>query len=394
MIRRERDLKWLHEWRNKEVVKIISGVRRCGKSTLLRQYQQDLLNEGVPESRILFLNFESMDHVALRSAVVLHQYVNNHFKDQHEPCHVLLDEIQIVDNWEEAINSLRLDQRFDITITGSNATLLASELSTRLSGRYVQMMLFPFSLAEARQMNPELTMDEYLRFGGFPGVLSLETERMKRVWLSDLTDSILFRDIMLRGDVANPIVLRNLCSFLFDNVGNRYSIRKIANTLRSRSSEPAKQETISKYIRNLEEAYLLYEAQRYDLQGKAILGREPKYYVVDPGIRTVLTSSESRNIGFVLENMVYLELRRRGYQVYIGKEDDLEIDFVAELEGKRMYIQVALTLLDERTAEREFKPLMEVRDNFPKFVLSLDQLDMSRSGIRHLSAESFLMGDL
>jgi predicted AAA+ superfamily ATPase len=212
--------------------------------------------------------------------------------------------------------------------------------------------------------------------------------------LSDLTDSILFKDIMLRGNVANPIVLQNLSSFLFDTVGNRSSVRKITNTLNSLSGEKTRQETIAKYIGFLEEAFLLYHVQRYDLRGKAILGREPKYYAVDPGIRTVLASTESKNLGFVLENLVYLELRRQGHRVFVGQVGEQEIDFVTENEGRRVYIQVALSILDEGTAEREFKPLMQIDDNYPKYVMSLDTLDLSRAGIRHISAEQFLVGQI
>ena len=392
MVLRTRDLQWLKDWRGDESIKIITGVRRCGKSTLLLQYRDELAAEGVPESNILCMNFEDLGFVRLRQPEMLNRYIKEYFQNQKGSCFLLLDEIQVVEKWEEVINSLRLDKRFDIVVTGSNANLLASELATRLSGRYVQKMLLPFSLAEAREIDPELTFNDYLRMGGFPSVLQLDTEHKKLTQLTDLTDSILFKDIMLRGNIANPIVLQNLSSFLFDTVGNRSSVRKITNTLNSLSGENTRQETIAKYIDFLEEAFLLYQVQRYDLRGKAILGREPKYYAVDPGIRTVLTSTDSKNVGSVLENLVYLELRRREHRVFVGQEGDSEIDFVTESEGQRRYIQVALSILDEGTAEREFKPLMRINDNYPKYVMSLDSLDLSRSGIRHVSAEQFLMG--
>lgn len=394
MIRRAKDLEWLKEWRGDEAVKIITGVRRCGKSTLLLQYREDLVEGGIPESNILCMNFEDLDYVRLRQFETLNRYIENYFTGCSGSCYLLLDEIQIVERWEEVINSLRLDKRFDIVVTGSNAKMLSSELATRLSGRYVQQMLLPFSLAEAREMDPDLSLNDYLRFGGFPSVLQLDTERKKLTQLTDLTDSILFKDIMLRGNISNPMVLQNLSSYLFDTVGNRSSVRKITNTLNSLNGEKTRQETIAKYIGFLEEAFLLYGVQRYDLRGKAILGRAPKYYAVDPGIRTVLTSTDSRNPGFVLENLVYLELRRQGHRVFVGQDGDLEVDFVTESEGQRVYIQVALSILDESTADREFKPLMQTDDNFPKYVMSLDTLDMSRSGIRHVSAERFLMGQI
>ncbi len=394
MVFRTKDLEWLKEWRGGEAVKIITGVRRCGKSTLLLQYRDELIEEGIPESNILCMNFEDLGFMRLRQPDELNRHIMDYFKEQKDPCFLLLDEIQVVESWEEVINSLRLDRRFDIVVTGSNANLLGSELATRLSGRYVQQMLLPFSLAEAREIDPNLTLNDYIRFGGFPSVLQLDTERKKLTQLTDLTDSILFKDIMLRGNIANPIVLQNLSSFLFDTVGNRSSVRKITNTLNSLSGEKTRQETIAKYITFLEEAFLLFEVHRYDLRGKAILGREPKYYAVDPGIRTVLTSTDSRNLGFMLENLVYLELRRQGHHIFVGQEGDLEIDFVTESEGQRIYIQVALSILDEGAADREFKPLMQIDDNYPKYVMSLDTVDLSRSGIKHVSAERFLLGQI
>jgi uncharacterized protein len=394
MVYRRKDLDWLHAWRGEEAVKIITGVRRCGKSTLLLQYLDELVNSGIPETNILTMNFEDLGFIKMRQPEALHRHIHDHFKDQKGPCYLLLDEIQVVEKWEEVVNSLHLDPRFDIVITGSNSNMLASELATRLSGRYVQHMLLPFSLAEAREMNPGLTFNDYLRFGGFPSVVQLDTESKKLTQLADLTDSILFKDILMRNNVANPIVLKNLSSYLFDTVGNRSSMRKITNTLNSLSGEKTRQETIAKYVHFLEEAFLLFELQRYDLRGKAILGREPKYYAVDPGIRTVLTSSDSTNTGFILENLVYLELRRQGHRVYTGQTGELEIDFITEKEGHRIYIQVALSILDEGTANREFKPLMHIDDNYPKYVMTLDTLDLSQSGIRHVSAEQFLMGKL
>ncbi|MDD2458491.1 MAG: ATP-binding protein [Eubacteriales bacterium] len=394
MIQRSKDLAWLKQWRGHKVIKIITGVRRCGKSTLLLQYREELTRIGTPESNILFLNFENYMHVQLRQPGALHQYVLDYFNGRESDCHLLLDEIQIVEQWEDVINSLHLDKRLDIVLTGSNANLLASELATRLSGRYIQQMLLPFSLAEARELIPDLTLNDYFRFGGFPGVLQLSDEQQKLNLLDDLTDSILFKDILLRGNVANPITLQNLSRFLFDTVGNRSSVRKITHTLNSLSGEKTRQETIAKYITYLEEAFLLYAVERFDLRGRAILSREPKYYAIDPGIRTVLTSSSNRNLGSVLENLVFLELRRLDYRVFVGQQGDLEVDFIAEKGSHRIYIQVAMTILDEQTAAREFKPLQMIDDNYPKFVLTLDPFDMSRDGIIHGSAEEFLLGKL
>jgi predicted AAA+ superfamily ATPase len=222
--------------------------------------------------------------------------------------------------------------------------------------------------------------------------LQQDSDTKKQTQLEDLADSILFKDILLRGNIANPTILHNLARYLFDTAGSRSSVRRITHALNSLTGDTTRQETISRYIGFLCEAYLLYEVNRYDIRGKAILGREPKYYAVDPGIRTILTAPDSRTLGAVLENLVYLELIRQGFRVFIGQEGEHEVDFVAEKDGLRHYVQVSLSLLDERTAEREFRPLERIADNYPKHVLSLDTLDMSRNGIRHVSAEAFLAG--
>ncbi len=393
MVLRTDDLAWLKTWQGNEAIKVITGVRRCGKSTLLNQYHQDLIKTGTAESSILSLNFENYEFFKLREPENLHTFIREYFKDQSGPCHILLDEIQMVERWEEIVNSLRLDRRFDIIITGSNAKLLASELATRLSGRYIQRMLLPFSFSQAKALSQDLTLSDYLRFGGFPSILNLESEDQKINQLTDLTDSILFKDILLRSNISNPLVLQNLSRFLFDTVGNRSSVRKITQTINSLNGENTRQETIARYISYLVEAFLLFEVHRFDLRGKAILGREPKYYAIDPGIRTVLTAKDSRNLGSMLENLVYLELLRRGFKVFVGQAGDYEIDFVAEKENQRLYLQVSLTLLDEATLAREIRPLMIQNDNYPKYLLSLDPIDLSQSGIRHISAEKFLLGE-
>ena len=394
MIHRKEALAWLLAWQGHEAIKVISGVRRCGKSTLMTQYAQSLASSGVNKEQILHINFENMASLPLRQPEALNRHVLKAMEGQTGPCHLLLDEVQLVDHWEEVVNSLRLDRRFDLVITGSSAHLLASELATRLSGRYVQQMLLPFSLKEAREQAPGLSLQDYLRFGGFPAVTQLDSERQRMTLLTDLTDSILFKDILLRGDIANPLVLRNLTSFLLDIVGQRSSVRSITRSLNSHSGETTRQETIAKYIAALKEAYLFFEVQRYDLRGKAILGREPKYYAVDPGIRTALVAPDSRNLGAVLENLVYLQLLRQNYLVYVGQAGEREIDFMVEKEGQRAYIQVVLSAMAEDTARREFAAFDQVQDHYPKYLLTLDTLDLSRAGVRHLQAENFLMEEV
>lgn len=393
MIIRERELNWLKEWKNRDVIKVITGVRRSGKSTIMYQYKNWLQENGVSEKQIIYLNFENLDTIELHESIALHKYIKEKTKEDLE-YYLLFDEIQIVDKWEVAINSLNLDKKLDIVITGSNAKLLSSELATYLAGRYVSIIVYPFSLKESSLKDPNLTLQNYMTYGGFPGVIGVENNHSKSIILNDLLDSVLLKDVMLRNRINNGHLLRALASFIFQNSGSMFSIRKIANTIKSELGINSKEETISMYIEYLKEAYLIYELERYDLKGRKVFSRNNKFYGVDPGLRESLTSGGNKDYGHILENLVFLELLRRGYRIYTGEIEEYEIDFICEKNDELIYVQVSLNLMDEKTREREFRPLEMIADNYPKIILSLDSLDFSKSGIRNVNAEQFLKGDV
>ncbi|EKX88470.1 MULTISPECIES: ATP-binding protein [Peptostreptococcus] len=393
MIIRERELNWLKEWKNRDVIKVITGVRRSGKSTIMYQYKNWLQENGVSEKQIIYLNFENLDTIELHESIALHKYIKEKTKEDLE-YYLLFDEIQIVDKWEVAINSLNLDKKLDIVITGSNAKLLSSELATYLAGRYVSIIVYPFSLRESSLKDPNLTLQNYMTYGGFPGVIGVENNHSKSIILNDLLDSVLLKDVMLRNRINNGHLLRALASFIFQNSGSMFSIRKIANTIKSELGINSKEETISMYIEYLKEAYLIYELERYDLKGRKVFSRNNKFYGVDPGLRESLTSGGNKDYGHILENLVFLELLRRGYRIYTGEIEEYEIDFICEKNDELIYVQVSLNLMDEKTREREFRPLEMIADNYPKIILSLDSLDFSKSGIRNVNAEQFLKGDV
>ena len=294
MIIRERELNWLKEWKNRDVIKVITGVRRSGKSTIMYQYKNWLQENGVSEKQIIYLNFENLYTIELHESIALHKYIKEKTKEDLE-YYLLFDEIQIVDKWEVAINSLNLDKKLDIVITGSNAKLLSSELATYLAGRYVSIIVYPFSLRESSLKDPNLTLQNYMTYGGFPGVIGVENNHSKSIILNDLLDSVLLKDVMLRNRINNGHLLRALASFIFQNSGSMFSIRKIANTIKSELGINSKEETISMYIEYLKEAYLIYELERYDLKGRKVFSRNNKFYGVDPGLRESLTSGGNKD---------------------------------------------------------------------------------------------------
>lgn len=393
MVIRERELNWLKEWEKKDIIKVITGVRRSGKSTLMFQYKNWLQENGVSDKQIIYLNFENLDTVELHDSIALHKYIKEKTKEDLE-YYLLFDEIQIVDKWEVAVNSLNLDKKIDIVITGSNAKLLSSELATYLAGRYVSIVVYPFSLRESRLMDPYLTLQDYMTYGGFPAVVGINNNHLKSTILNDLLDSVLLKDVMLRNKINNSHLLRALASFIFQNSGSILSIRKIANTIKSELGINSKEETVSIYLEYLKEAYLVYELERYDLKGRKVFSRNNKFYGVDSGLRTSLTSGGNKDYGHILENLVFIELLRRGYKIYTGEIESYEIDFICKKNEEIIYIQVSLSLMDEKTREREFRPLKMIKDNYPKIILSLDTLDFSKSGIKNINAEQFLNGEV
>lgn len=394
LINREYYLDKLMSYTDKNLIKVITGVRRCGKSFLLQLYRNALLGRGIPEDHIIYLNFEDLEFQAIQDANDLNSYLTQRIVDKRS-YYILLDEVQFIKNWERSINSFRLKDKIDLTLTGSNSSLLSSELATLLAGRYVQIEMFPLSFVEylefsdQRGSDKEIAFNDYMQFGSFPTVVLNESKQLKTDFLRALYDSIIIKDIVTRHKVKDVESLHKVVRFLFDAIGNPLSIQKIVNTIKSAGGESS-HEMIGNYLKYLEEAYVFYPVKRFDLKGKEILKTQGKYYGIDTGMRNLIVSPACANFGFVLENLVFLELKRRGYEVYIGKINEMEIDFYCRKLDEIFYIQVAQSLLDEQTRAREFRGLLSVPDNYPKIILSMDRIDFSSQGIKNINLIQFL----
>lgn len=377
----------------KEQVKVITGVRRCGKSTLLHQYIDKLKEDGVSDDEILMMNLESSDFDNIVDYSDLGLFLRERVPKAGR-FYIILDEIQRVKDWEKCVNALMVDTEVDIYITGSNAHLLSTDLATYLTGRYVEIRMLPLSFREYMEFrgdgrNPDEVFKEYFEFGGFPGIDPNMGEQSVSVILDDLYSSIVFRDMVSRGNVRKPEELGKMVTYLMINVGNPIEVSSVAKALHMNPR------TVEKYLSIVQSACMFYRADRYDLRSTA-LSPTPKYYVVDPGLRNNLVGMASRDAGRVLENIVFLELKRRGYKVLIGKWDSKEVDFVTEMKGLRAYWQVCLGYHDDRTEERELAPLRAIRDNNPKTAILMDVRGSSvtRDGIREIGITDFLLGEL
>lgn len=394
LINREKYLEKLVSYTDKNLIKVITGVRRCGKSFLLQLFRNSLMARGIPEDHIIYLNFEDLEYQDIQDTNALNSYLTQRVVDQSR-YYILLDEVQFIENWERVVNSLRLKDHIDLTLTGSNASLLSSELATLLAGRYVQIEMFPLSFVEYLEFSDqvesdkEIAFNEYMQFGSFPTVVLNESKQLKTDFLRALYDSIIIKDIVTRHKVKDVETLHKVVRFLFDAIGNPLSIHKIVNTIKSSGGESS-HEMIGNYLKYLEEAYVFYPIKRFDLKGKEILKTQGKYYGIDTGMRNLIVSPASANFGFVLENLVFLELKRRGYEVYIGKINEMEIDFYCRKLNEIFYIQVAQSLVEEQTRAREFKSLLSVSDNYPKIILSMDRIDFSSQGIENINVINFL----
>jgi len=396
LINRENYLDKLVGYTDKNLIKVITGVRRCGKSFLLQLFRNALVTRGIPGDHIIYLNFEDLSFQDIQDGQTLNSYITQRMVDQGR-YYILLDEVQFVRNWEKAVNSLRLDEHVDLTLTGSNASLLSSELATLLAGRYVQIEMFPLSFVEYLEFSGqsgsdnETAFNDYMQYGSFPTVVLNESKQLKADFLRALYDSIIIKDIVTRHKVKDVETLHKVVRFLFDTIGNPLSVQKIINTIKSAGGESS-HEMIGNYLKYLEEAYVFYPVKRFDLKGKEILKTQGKYYGIDTGMRNLIVSPASANFGFVLESLVFLELKRRGYEVFIGKIKDLEIDFYCRKLDEIFYVQVAQSLVDEQTRAREFKSLLSIQDNYPKMILSMDRIDFSSQGIEHLNLIKYLIG--
>ena len=399
MIKRDLYLKRIRPFMNKELVKVITGIRRCGKSVMLEIIQDELAKEGVPAESMLAYNFESMTLSHLCTAEALHHDVMAKAKEIQGKAYLFFDEVQEVKDWERAVNSFRVDLDCDIYITGSNSKLLSGELATYLAGRYVEFVMYPLSFREffdfASANQPSLTVSEgfqqYMRFGGMPYLWHLEyQEAAVRQYLQDLYNAIELKDIIRRNKIRDVDLLERILAYVTANIGNTFSAAAISKYLKNEGRRVAA-ETVLNYLHAGDEAFLFYPVRRQDIAGKKILSVQEKYYLADHGIREAVIGGNMQDINLILENIVFLELKRRGYKVTVGKYGEKEVDFIAERQSERIYIQVCYILATPETVEREFGVYRNIRDNYPKYVLSMDEFDMSREGIIHQNIREFLL---
>ena len=397
MIQRKEYLNKLIAFKDKQLIKVVTGIRRCGKSTLLEIYQNWLLEQGIEKEQIISINFEDIDFEELTDYRRLYSYLKERLVPG-KVTYIFLDEIQHVEDFPKVVDSLYIKKNVDVYITGSNAYMLSSEIATLLSGRYVQIEILPLSFKEYMVSTGSMTdrgvkYTEYLENSSFPYTLELKGQPDEiRDYLEGLYNTIVVRDIVSRKKITDTMMLKSVLRFVFDNIGNPLSSKKIADTMTS-DGRKIDTKTVEKYLEALSESYIIYQAKRYNIKGKQYLKTLEKYYVVDIGLRYMLLGSRQMDAGHILENVVYLELLRRGYDVYVGKIDSFEVDFVAQNSKGTWYYQVALSVRDEKTLERELRPLMAIRDHYPKMILTLDDdPEAQYDGIRRINARDWLLG--
>ena len=375
IIERKDYLNKLRAWKDKAVVKVITGVRRSGKSTLMAMFRSELENSGVDNSRIIFINFEDYDFYELREPRNLYSYITEKLVPS-EKNYIFLDEVQHVKDFQRVVDSLYIKDNVDIYLTGSNAYLLSGEIATLLSGRYVEIPVLPLSFSEfiandRRELGKKYA--DYLQYSSFPYTLELRSEPDQiKTYLNALYNTVVIKDISMRKKISDTPMLESVTRFLFDNIGNTLSTKKIADTLTS-AGRKIDVRTVEKMLEGLTESFIMYRADRYNIKGKQYLKTLEKYYIVDIGLRYAMLGARNADVGHILENVVYLELKRRGFDVFVGKIDDREVDFVAMSDMGNMYYQVAATVRDNAVLERELAPLKAIRDNYPKTLLTLDE---------------------
>lgn len=401
MIKRDIYLKQIKPFIDKPLIKVITGIRRSGKSVLLKLLKKDLLERGIGENQIIYLNFESLELSELSNAEKLYSWIKERI-NRSKRSYILLDEIQEVNSWEKAVNSFLADFDADIYITGSNSRLLSSELATYLTGRYVEIHLYPLSFSEylrfkfARTGNTELNtkteFEAFLRMGGFP-VLHIAEYPIESAYkiVYDIYSSAILRDTIQRHKIRDVELLERVVKFVFDNVGKKFSAKNVADYFKSQQRK-IDLNTVYNYLSALENAFIIDRISRYDLVGKEILKTYEKYFTGDQAIIYSVMGYKDRMISGVLENIVMLELKRRGFKVFTGKWGEREVDFVAEKNENKIYVQVAYKMAEKSTINREFAPLLEIKDNYPKYVVTMDELwKDNMEGVKHVYIADFLL---
>lgn len=398
LILRTEYLQILKDFKDKEIIKIITGIRRCGKSTLMEIFQNYLRENGVDENHIISINFEDYNYVDLLEPRALHTFIQDKMID-HKMYYVFFDEIQNVKDFPRVVDSLNLKKNIDIYITGSNAYMLSSEIATLLSGRYVEVKMLPLSFKEYVELigdRKELGKKylNYLKYSSFPYTTMLdENEERISEYLQGIYSTIMLKDIISRKKVLDVMMLESVIRFIFDNIGNLMSTKKISDTMNS-DGRKVDVKTVEKYISALMESFIVYQAKRFDIKGKNYLKTLDKYYVVDIGLRYMLLGTKNADIGHILENVIYLELIRRGYKVYVGKVESEEVDFVAINSKGTIYYQVSASVRDDATLTRELRPLQKITDHYPKYILTLDEdPEADYDGIRRINAIDFLLSE-
>lgn len=398
MIDRSLYLDELKRWKDKDLIKVVTGIRRCGKSTLFDLFINYLKKSGIKDNQIIKINLEDADY-NFAGYKELYDFINNKI-DEKTNYYVFLDEVQNVKDFQRAVDSLYIKKNVDVYITGSNAYLLSGELATLLSGRYVEIKMLPLSFKEyvsAFDSNNygQLFLD-YMKNGGMPGNISILKSNSNDLdkYLDGIFSTIVYKDIMIRNNITDKMLMDGVLKFIFDSIGSPISTKKISDTLTSRGMSTSNH-TVENYLTAFSESFLIYKAERFDVKGKNLLVRDYKYYTVDTGLRSYLLGKKSdSDMGHILENIVYLELLRRGYSVYVGKVDDLEVDFVAKNRDGLKYYQVALSVRDNKVLDRELKSLQKTGDHYPKFLLTLDMdLEADYDGITKINVIDWLLKD-
>lgn len=398
MIERTEYLEQLKRFKDKNLIKVVTGIRRCGKSTLFELFINYLKENGIKDNQIIKINLEDADY-NFDSYKELYDYVNKQL-DSKKQYYVFLDEVQNVPKFQKAVDSLYIKKNVDVYITGSNAYLLSGELATLLSGRYIEIKMLPLSFNEylsafnnSDKSRYEYFLD-YMRNGGMPGNISILQDNPNDLdtYLEGIFSTIVYKDIITRNNITDKMLLESVLKFIFDSIGSPISTKKISDTLTSKGISTSNH-TVENYITAFVESFLIYKAERFDVKGKKLLARDYKYYVVDQGLRSYLLGKKAdSDMGHILENIVYLELLRRGYKVYVGKVDDLEVDFVVENRDGLKYYQVSLSVRDEKVLERELKSLQKTGDHYPKYLITLDMdLKSDYEGITKINVIDWLL---
>ena len=397
MLIRQKYLDKLISGKDLNLIKVITGVRRSGKSTLLLQYKDYLIKEKVKDENIIYINFESAEFYDIKDYKDLYNYIKIRINNKNK-YYILLDEVQNVEKWEKAVNSILVDFNTDIYITGSNAYLLSSELTTLLAGRVLTIKIYPFSFNEfikeypfKKEQDKFEKFDKYLKYGGMPMIVNMnDNEELIINYLNDLKEVVLKKDVINRNNIKDVVFLDNLIKYMASTIGNLTTPNSIAEFMKKNGSKISN-ETVDSYLKMLENAYFIYRVPRYELKGKQLLKTQGKYYFVDNGLKNMIDGISSYDTGSSYENLIYIELLRRGYEVYVGQYNDIEIDFIAIKPNERIYYQVSRSIMDEKVEEREKKSLLAINDNYKKVILTMDNVKNKQiDGIEVINIIDFL----